>query len=100
MFTEYVTTDVGSLEGLQVVRYQETLAHHGIDSLDVATGKKNNLAYVCLRCQSIGECGTPEARDAFVDNYDVQCCGVTVVFHSSHAVLVDPAKLTLVKVVN
>lgn len=51
------------------------------------------LAWVCLNCGSIGEAKTRQDRDAIIDNFDVKCCGLTVVFHSNHRVLVDPANL-------
>lgn len=61
----------------QQMEVSKVLVHHG--GVD-----KNTLAYVCLGCWTVGQCQDANHRDTFVEHFDVSCCGVTVVFHTSH----------------
>lgn len=82
----------GDLTPEQVTRLDEVLAHHNLPASSPHSTPER-LAYACLECGSIGESESREARDSFIDNFDPTCCGVTVIFHSSHRVLVDPSTL-------
>ncbi len=86
----------GSLTESQLTTLDELLAHHNLpESSPYETPER--LAFVCLSCGSIGEGASREHRDEVVLNSDLTCCGLTVIFHSSHRVLVNPANLTIVR---
>ena len=90
-----VTVSRGDLSATNVLILDRVLIHHGLPKSSPHQVPEK-LAYACLNCGSIGECESREARDTFVEHYDVQCCGLTVVFRSTDKVLVDPSKLTIV----
>lgn len=95
-YTARVTLAPGQLNRVTANRYAEVLSDHGIDSLDVATNKVA-LVYACLNCCTVGVADDNESRINLVDNFDFQCCGVTVLIDGRGRFLVNPDKLTLVR---
>lgn len=40
------------------------------------------LAFACLRCGTTAHAPDQRSRDLHVENFDMTCCGLTVVFHT------------------
>jgi hypothetical protein len=93
--TDRVEVARGELTNEQILVLDRALVHHCLPpSLPYSTPE--TLAFVCLKCGSIGESPTREDRDILIDHYDVVCCGLTVIFHSEHRVLKDPGKISYI----
>lgn len=85
----------GDLSEAHIKLLDRILRHHKLEESSPYKVPER-LVYVCLNCGSIGsmdENATSEDRDRTVDAFDFSCCGLTVVFHSKHRVLVDPRTL-------
>lgn len=86
----------GHLTDTQLARLDDVLESHGYPK-STPFSVPERLAKVCLECGSIAEAVDQETRDFCVENFDMRCCGDTVIFHSSQRVLVDPSKLTIIR---
>lgn len=86
----------GDLSDEQVKLLDAHLAHFDLPPTS-PYHTPDKLVKVCLKCGSIAEAPDNETRDFCVDNYDLRCCGLTVVFHSKQAVLVNPDNLTIIR---
>lgn len=93
--TDRVEVSRGELTPAQILVLDRALQHHHLPASSPHSIPET-LAYVCLRCSSIGESPDPKSRDQLIEFYDVRCCGLTVVFHSEHRVLVDPGKVSFI----
>jgi hypothetical protein len=43
----------------------------------------DKVVSACLRCGTTTEAPDVDSRDVYVENFDFQCCGLTVTFHSA-----------------
>jgi hypothetical protein len=43
----------------------------------------DKIVSVCLKCGTTTEAPDVDSRDIYSENFDFQCCGLTVVFHSA-----------------
>lgn len=97
LITDRTEVSRGQLTPVQILRLNKALAHHGLPVSSPHSPAPETLAKVCLKCASIALAPDVETRDFTVANFDMTCCGLTVVFRSSDRVLINPDKLTLIR---
>ena len=78
---ELVEVTPSMLTPFQVLVLNEALAYHHLPRYTVEN-VPDNVTYVCLKCGTVGVTDDNRSRDIHVENFDMTCCGLTVVFHS------------------
>lgn len=70
----------------QVMVLNAVLHHHGLEHW-TPEHVPSLVSSACLRCHSVTVNADDQNRDIVVENFDLQCCGMTVVFHTALSLL-------------